>query len=166
MEFRHPCGVAFCSCLEATKTYDARYLIGNYYSYNAAAAGSGGEELSSGNADNVTNTQELNALLKNAPDSICPKGWQLPRSGANYTTKAPFDLDDSYYRLLLAYGDPTSDKYGLPGVPGYTSIIKNQNKKTLVKRLSIGYDQVWRICKWVFYGALDRILTTGLMGAW
>lgn len=128
MEFRHPCGVAFCSCLEATKTYDARYLIGNYYSYNAAAAGSGGEELSSGNADNVTNTQELNALLKNAPDSICPKGWQLPRSGANYTTKAPFDLDDSYYRLLLAYGYPTSDKYGLPGVPGYTSIIKNQNK--------------------------------------
>ena len=44
-------------------TYDAHFLIGNFYQWNAATAGSGG----------TITSQE-------ADDSICPKGWQLPTS--------------------------------------------------------------------------------------
>ena len=44
-------------------TYDAHFLIGNFYQWNAATAGTGGT---------ITST--------NATDSICPKGWQLPTS--------------------------------------------------------------------------------------
>ena len=45
--------------------YDAHYLAGNYYQWNAATAGTGGESVTSGNATG----------------SICPKGWKLPTSG-------------------------------------------------------------------------------------
>ena len=45
-------------------TYDAHFLIGNFYQWNAATAGTGGT------IDNYVN----------ATDSICPKGWQLPTS--------------------------------------------------------------------------------------
>ena len=44
-------------------TYNAHYLVGNFYQWNAATAGTGGT---------ITST--------NATDSICPKGWQLPTS--------------------------------------------------------------------------------------
>ena len=44
-------------------TYDAHFLIGNFYQWNAATAGTGG----------TITSQE-------ATDSICPKGWQLPTS--------------------------------------------------------------------------------------
>ena len=44
-------------------TYNAHYLVGNLYQWNAATAGTGGT---------ITST--------NATDSICPKGWQLPTS--------------------------------------------------------------------------------------
>ena len=44
-------------------TYDAHFLIGNFYQWNAATAGTG-DTITSGNAE----------------DSICPKGWQLPTS--------------------------------------------------------------------------------------
>ena len=44
-------------------TYDAHFLIGNLYQWNAATAGTGG----------TITSQE-------ATDSICPKGWQLPTS--------------------------------------------------------------------------------------
>ena len=43
--------------------YDAHFLIGNFYQWNAATAGTG---------DTITST--------NATDSICPKGWKLPTS--------------------------------------------------------------------------------------
>lgn len=46
-----------------TNTYDAHYLIGNFYSWNAATAGAGG---------NVGGNW--------ITSSICPKGWQLPRN--------------------------------------------------------------------------------------
>ena len=45
-------------------TYDAHFLIGNFYQWNAATAGTGGTITS-----------------QDATDSICPKGWQLPTSG-------------------------------------------------------------------------------------
>ena len=44
-------------------TYDAHFLIGNFYQWNAATAGTGGT---------ITSAE--------AKDSICPKGWQLPTS--------------------------------------------------------------------------------------
>lgn len=46
--------------------------------------------------------------LVDAPNSICPKGWGLPTSGRQMDNAAgwPFDRDDSFYRLLYAYGYP------------------------------------------------------------
>ena len=44
-------------------TYNAHYLVGNLYQWNAATAGAGG----------TITSQE-------ADDSICPKGWKLPTS--------------------------------------------------------------------------------------
>ena len=53
-------------------TYNAHYLVGNLYQWNAATAGMGGT------IDNYAN----------ATDSICPKGWRLPtgRSGGEFDT--------------------------------------------------------------------------------
>ena len=47
------------------KTYDAHYLIGNYYQFNTATAG-----LGFGATEDVY-----------VDASICPKGWMLPRAG-------------------------------------------------------------------------------------
>ena len=44
-------------------TYNAHYLVGNLYQWNAATAGTGGT---------ITSAE--------ATDSICPKGWKLPTS--------------------------------------------------------------------------------------
>lgn len=52
----------------AEQTYDPHYLIGNYYFWGAATAGSGGT---------VTNGV--------AEASICPKGWRLPSDGSGVT---------------------------------------------------------------------------------
>ena len=59
-------------------TYNAHYLVGNLYQWNAATAGKG---------DTITNAE--------ATDSICPKGWKLPTS--NNTNKG------SFYYLLEKY---------------------------------------------------------------
>ena len=45
-------------------TYNAHYLVGNLYQWNAATAGTGGADV----------------VGRSATDSICPKGWQLPTS--------------------------------------------------------------------------------------
>ena len=45
-------------------TYDAHFLIGNFYQWNAATAGTGGADV----------------VGRDATDSICPKGWKLPTS--------------------------------------------------------------------------------------
>lgn len=82
-----------------TKEYDAHYLIGNYYQWNAATADSGKDLVSTG-AEQDPNK------LKDAPDSICPKGWSLPTTGRNTVTGIPFDRKNSFYRLLLAYDYP------------------------------------------------------------
>ena len=49
-------------------TYDAHYLVGNYYQFNTATAGTGASVTTNGN---------------NADGSICPKGWKLPTSGSS-----------------------------------------------------------------------------------
>ena len=55
-------------------SYDAHYLVGNFYAWNIAVAGS------------YTQGTE-------APDSICPKGWHLPSDSSN-----------DFYTLLNSYG--------------------------------------------------------------
>ena len=45
-------------------TYNAHYLVGNLYQWNAATAGTGGADV----------------VGRDATDSICPKGWRLPTS--------------------------------------------------------------------------------------
>ena len=62
--------------------YDAHYLIGNYYSWEAATAGSG-STVTSGDAT----------------DSICPAGWHLPTSGTDRDKTS-----GSFYYLLSQYG--------------------------------------------------------------
>lgn len=64
----------------ANKRYDEHYLLGNYYTWGAATAGSGAATM---------------AEYAYAPESICPKGWQLPRDGTD---------DGGFYNLLTAYG--------------------------------------------------------------
>ncbi len=70
---------------DATHEYDPHYLVGNYYQWNTATAGSGGS-----NGD------------VNATDSICPKGWKLPTSGD--MTKSNNLLNGSVYNQLAGYG--------------------------------------------------------------
>lgn len=58
-----------------SKTYDPHYLLGNYYQYNVSTAGTAGGRTGE---------------LADAPSTICPKGWTLPRrwtsSAGDYTS--------------------------------------------------------------------------------
>ncbi len=98
-------------------TYDAHYLIGNYYQWNAAVAGTGGADVVS-----PSGAATDPSLLVDAKDSICPKGWKLPTAGRNTSTGFPFDREDSFYRLLLAYGYPQANQYVPNNGNGYTPI--------------------------------------------
>ncbi len=88
--------------------YDAHYLLGNYYQWNTATAGSGGEIVSSG-----TEGDNANFIPNNAKDSICPKNWQLPTADSgvarnatdianigNYTEK----YGKTFTKLFTSYG--------------------------------------------------------------
>ena len=70
-------------------TYNAHYLVGNYYQWNAATAGTGGADV----------------VGKDATDSICPKGWQLPTT--NNQNKGSFDLLLDKYGLNSSYNSTT-----------------------------------------------------------
>lgn len=63
--------------------YDAHYLVGNYYSWPAATAGSG-------------NKAGENSV---AIDSICPANWRLPLSGGSTTANGSFSNLLSQYDL-------------------------------------------------------------------
>ncbi|MFQ7738370.1 MAG: hypothetical protein ACLRJC_12270 [Emergencia timonensis] len=78
--------------------YDAHFTVGNYYTWNAATAGTGGT-MSSGTASS----------------SICPAGWKLPTSGNN-TTNGTFGY------MLTQYGvqnSPTSGSNNIAAHPLY-----------------------------------------------
>ena len=60
-------------------TYDAHYLVGNFYQWNAATAGSGGTIVSG----ELNTPADLETNLVSAEDSICPKGWELPKFWGN-----------------------------------------------------------------------------------
>ena len=73
-------------------TYNAHYLVGNLYQWNAATAGTGGT------IDNYAK----------ATDSICPKGWRLPtsRSGGEFDTLVG-DLDSTTITQAPYYFNPS-----------------------------------------------------------
>ena len=66
--------------------YDAHFLVGNYYSWGAATAGSGNNVSDSGDATS----------------SICPNNWHLP----------PYSGNGSYQNLLSSYGHAGSSTSG------------------------------------------------------
>lgn len=103
---------------QAAKTYDAHFLMGNYYQWNTATAGSGNELVSTGAAQDVSK-------LVDAENSICPKGWELPRGGSNLLTGQPFARVDSVYDLLRAYGYPETGQYRQNNINhlGYTPVL-------------------------------------------
>ena len=130
----------------ANKTYDAHYLVGNYYQWGSATAGTG-------TADVVSTGAEQNpSKLVDATGSICPKGWRLPQGGQNTVTAQPFDLDDSAYRLLVAYGYPKTGSYqsnggtynihGIAGTSGTETAYKDMTFSPL-RYLSAGYVATW-----------------------
>lgn len=101
------------TCTKATNTsismatsgvcaqYDAHYLVGNYYQWNAATAGTG--------ATTVTNTS--------AVGSVCPKGWKLPdMNGVN---------EKGGFRYLLRQYGLATDAYSSNTVAGVSPINSN-----------------------------------------
>ncbi len=106
----NPTGTDYCSgsgitsltnsaCATAgwsTSGSDKHYTIGNYYSWNAATAGTGNS------AGSTPGTK--------AAGSICPKGWHLPTAGTgSYNNKGSFAY------LLRQYGFATADNAGNVG---------------------------------------------------
>ncbi len=62
--------------------------VGNYYNWSAAVA------------SNNTNTTELNTVYNNAPDSICPAGWRLPKIMGDGTVTT----DNEFGSILVIEG--------------------------------------------------------------
>lgn len=77
--------------------YDEHYLLGNYYQWNAATAGTGGTIVS------INNSPLTVADMVDASASICPKNWRLPVTGGVSQDYA-FARDGSFGELLSAYG--------------------------------------------------------------
>ena len=77
-------------------TYNAHYLVGNLYQWNAATAGTGGTITS-----------------QDATDSICPKGWKLPTSNNSNS--------GSFQALMNAYsiGNNTAGSTAITQTPLY-----------------------------------------------
>ena len=102
--------------------YDAHYLAGNYYQFNALAAGTADSTVLSPEAA----WNDANKLV-DAKSSICPKGWKLPVAGGNTKTGQPFVRQDSFVSLFAAYGYPT-DNYTPSSISGYTPFLNGENQ--------------------------------------
>ena len=95
-----------------TSEYDAHYLIGNFYQWNAAVAGTGGADVASTGAEKDT------SKLAYANDSICPKGWKLPRTARDVPAGTPFNMNNlGFHWLTHMYGYPDN---GFPNEPTIT----------------------------------------------
>ena len=107
-------------------TYDAHYLTGNYYQWNAATAGSGG-------------TFTSNLTSGTAQSSICPKGWRLPTgdSSGEFQTLLgntnQYTITQSPYFYVPA-GDVQGGSLSSPGRWGYwnssTATVNGQYPKS------------------------------------
>ena len=97
-------------------TYNAHYLVGNLYQWNAATAGTGGT---------ITST--------NATDSICPKGWQLPTSNNSNS--------GSFQALMNAYSisSNTAGSTAITQTPLYFNPSGYVNSRSLWSAGSYGY---------------------------
>ena len=95
---------------EQAKTYDAHYLVGNYYQWNAATAGTGGESVTSGNATG----------------SICPKGWKLP-TGDNSNLGSFGGLTNAY-----SISSNTAGSTAITQAPLYFSPVGTVNSGSLL----------------------------------
>lgn len=104
---------------ESAKKYDAHYLVGNYYQWDAATAGTGPLTDSINHTPSEVGTD--GSKLVNASGSICPAGWKIPTAGrqTNADTGLLYDLDDSFYRLAFAYGAPENTKISNTTNQGY-----------------------------------------------
>ncbi len=80
--------------------YDAHYLVGNYYQYTAAAAGT-----------------ILASQAGNATGSVCPKNWKLPNSGKDeqQLKKGSFNYMLMQYGLANANGNDYGSTTGTGG---------------------------------------------------
>ena len=101
---------------ETTRTYDAHYLVGNYYQFNTATLGSAPASVS---------------IKTDTTRSICPRGWKLPTSGnigsgsgEDNTMTAFIDKDGSFYNLLAEYGYANSKGYNWNSGNPVTAIIE------------------------------------------
>ena len=97
-------------------TYNAHYLVGNLYQWNAATAGTGG----------TITSQE-------ATDSICPKGWKLPTSNNSNS--------GSFQALMNAYSisSNTAGSTSITQTPLYFNPSGNVNSGSLRGAGSNGY---------------------------
>lgn len=82
----------------APDSVDWHYHVGSIYSWPAATAGSGNNDIISGDAD----------------ESICPKGWRLPIKVSNVAR----DRSYSFYRLFMS--QPESKTSGNDGYSSFT----------------------------------------------
>ncbi len=109
---------------EDTGSYDSHYLIGNFYQWVTATAGTG-EVAFQENVKNGYEGYSDASKLTDATGSICPKGWKMPTSGKYLqpvegpTSAWPYAREDSYYELMRAYGYPETGKNASPTV-GWT----------------------------------------------
>lgn len=106
------------------QSYDAHYLIGNYYQFAATTAGT--SIGLTGNPDSGNDASKLIA----APGSICPKGWTLPKSGGNTnadTNYQPFNLPKSFYSLLKEYGYDYNENWSIANGNTYVPISNGTN---------------------------------------
>lgn len=100
-------------------TYNAHYLVGNLYQWNAATAGTGGT---------ISSTE--------ATDSICPKGWHLPTSSSTYNSTS-----GSFYYLLNQYGlanTTSAGNYDITQSPLYFNPSGHVNSGSLMSAGSSG----------------------------
>ena len=97
-------------------TYDAHFLIGNFYQWNAATAGTGGTIIS-----------------QDATDSICPKGWQLPTSNNSN--------NGSFQALMNAYsiGNNSAGSTAITQSPLYFHPCGNVHSGSLGNAGHYGY---------------------------
>ncbi len=99
-------------------TYNAHYLVGNYYNWMAATNGTGASVTTNG---------------ANASGSVCPTGWSLPTSGNTNT--------GSFGGLTTAYsiGDNAAGSTALRSAPLYFVYGGNVSNSSLSSIGSLGY---------------------------
>ncbi len=86
------------------ESYNAHLLVGNYYQFGAATAGSGNVKIS-----------EVSDAGRNVADSICPKGWKMPVS--NIDAEPP--INGTYDNLFNQYMDEEAGVEQIADAPLY-----------------------------------------------